>query len=149
MLSSTNRFVSTTEREKDFIDVLEENGIQHNPRFVQRGSYSFRSGYQSMQYILSGEERPTAVLSIADTVAAGAMQAVYEAGLRVPKDMAVIGFDNIDLCQMLIPQLATMAQPRHQLEVTAVELLLEKIGHKAEHKRVYLPYELILGGSTR
>ena len=102
-----------------------------------------------MRQLLKHPQRPTAVLAVADTVAAGAMRAISEAGLRVPEDISVIGFDNVDLCSMLTPTLTTMSQPRKRLGMTAVELIMEKISGDTEQKSIYLPHELIVRQSTR
>ena len=86
---------------------------------------------------------------MADTVAAGAIRAITVAGLRVPDDISVIGFDNVDLCSMLTPTLTTISQPRKRIGMTAVELILQKIFGDTEQKSIYLPHELIVRQSTR
>ena len=64
-----------------------------------------------MRQLLKHPQRPTAVLAVADTVAAGAMRAISEAGLRVPEDISVIGFDNVDLCSMITRRLPPCLSP--------------------------------------
>lgn len=149
MLSSTNRFISTKQRESAYKAALSEHGIDLIPGLQRRGTYSFFSGYENMRQLLKHPQRPTAVLAVADTVAAGAMRAISEAGLRVPEDISVIGFDNVDLCSMITPTLTTMSQPRKRLGMTAVELIMEKISGDTEQKSIYLPHELIVRQSTR
>ena len=149
MLSSTNSFVSTKQREAAYKQTLAAHGLPLEPQFLRRGTYSFTNGYENMKCLLKRRLPITAVLAIADTVAAGASRAIQEAGLRVPEDIAVVGFDNVDLCNMVTPTLTTIAQPRHQLGATAVELLLDKIAGNTERRGIYLSHELIVRGSTR
>ena len=148
MLSSTNRFISTTLREKAYLDAMKAIGGPKRENPIYRASYSFESGQIGMQNYLLNGAHPQAVFAISDTVAAGAIRAINEAGLSVPGDVAVIGVDNIKLCTLFSPQITTIAQPRHRLGSTAVRLLINRIGGMTNQSSVFLPHELIVREST-
>ena len=148
MLSSTNRFISTTLREKAYLDAMKAIGGPKRENPIYRASYSFESGQIGMQNYLLNGTHPQAVFAISDTVAAGAIRAISEAGLSVPGDVAVIGVDNIKLCTLFSPQITTIAQPRHRLGSTAVRLLINRIGGMTNQSNVFLPHELIVREST-
>lgn len=88
---------------------------------------SFNAGKAAMNQLLAGETRPDAVFAVSDTLAAGAMAAIQQAGLRIPQDIAVVGFDGSELADMVSPPLTTLAQPSREIGRRACELVLQKI----------------------
>ncbi|MEN4936016.1 LacI family DNA-binding transcriptional regulator [Pantoea agglomerans] len=88
---------------------------------------SFSAGKAAMNQLLVGETRPDAVFAVSDTLAAGAMAAIQQAGLRIPHDIAVVGFDGSELADMVSPPLTTLAQPSREIGRRACELVLQKI----------------------
>ncbi len=113
-------------RERGYNSVLEENG--HGWRAVEYASeLSFDAGRAAMETLLRADERPDAVFAVSDTLAAGALLAIAQAGLTMPDDIAVVGFDGTPLAEMVSPQLSTVAQPSLQIGRKAVALLLNKI----------------------
>ncbi len=88
---------------------------------------SFSAGKAAMNQLLAGETRPDAVFAVSDTLAAGAMAAIQQAGLRIPQDIAVVGFDGSELADMVSPPLTTLAQPSREIGRRACELVLQKI----------------------
>jgi DNA-binding LacI/PurR family transcriptional regulator len=95
------------------------------------------------------DERPTAVFCDDDLIAAGLYLAVRERGLRVPADLSVIGFDDMDFARVLDPPLTTVALDAEQLGASAFELLEARMaGRRAKRRRVVLPAELLVRGST-
>ncbi|MGC1069181.1 LacI family DNA-binding transcriptional regulator [Pantoea agglomerans] len=87
----------------------------------------FSAGKAAMNQLLAGETRPDAVFAVSDTLAAGAMAAIQQAGLRIPQDIAVVGFDGSELADMVSPPLTTLAQPSREIGRRACELVLQKI----------------------
>jgi LacI family transcriptional regulator len=81
--------------------------------------------------LLALPERPTAVFAANDLMAMGAMNAIRAAGLRIPQDIAVIGFDNISVAELVSPALTTVTQFQEQLSRRAAQLLLERFGGSA------------------
>ncbi len=99
--------------------------------------------------MLSGTNPPDAFFCSSDVLACAAIKAAFEAGLRVPDDVAVVGFDNIQTSQIMNPSLTTVCQPTEQLGSIAIELLMSVIkGDNAPIKSIYLGAELIVREST-
>jgi DNA-binding LacI/PurR family transcriptional regulator len=92
--------------------------------YVQEGNHRPEGGYLAMQRLLALEQRPTAVLTSNDLTAIGAMGAIFEAGLRIPEDISIIGFDDIQLSSYTAPSLTTVRLPHAEIARTAVQALL-------------------------
>lgn len=109
---------------------LKKNSIQIDQKLIKDGDFYVEDGYQSMQEIfeLPQESWPTAVFAASDNQAIGVLQAVEEHGLKAPDDIAVIGYDNIELAKYL--KLTTIGQPMYQLGYLAIEVLLKAINGK-------------------
>jgi LacI family transcriptional regulator len=91
------------------------------------------------------EARPQAVFAASDSMAVGAMRAVQEAGLRIPEDIAFIGFDDVPLATLTKIQLTTIRQPIHKFGVKAVELLIDVIENgKKPARRIIMDTELVI-----
>ncbi|ORM72117.1 LacI family DNA-binding transcriptional regulator [Pantoea rwandensis] len=105
---------------------------------------SFSAGKRAMMALLEGKERPDAVFAVSDTLAAGAMAAIQAAGLRVPEDIAVAGFDGTELAEMVTPPLTTLAQPSRDIGRQACRLVLQKIDQpESPPERVIMQGHLI------
>lgn len=102
---------------------LEEAGIPYEERFVVASDFEKEGGYRAMKQLLALETRPTAVICSSDTGAVGAIQAIREAGLSVPGDISVVGFDDIDLASHVHPALTTVRQDTRAIGRQAIELL--------------------------
>lgn len=149
MISSKNNFLSTIHRELGYKKALDDSGIDFDPSLIKYGDYGFKSGLRAAKQFLDMEDRPTAIFAISDTMAVGVIKAAGEAGLKVPDDIAVAGFDNISLASMCEPPLTTISQPKYDLGCTAMDLLLRQIrGELKEPEKVLLEYELIIREST-
>ncbi|PWW08168.1 LacI family DNA-binding transcriptional regulator [Mangrovibacter plantisponsor] len=110
---------------------------------------SFSAGKQAMQSLLESGSRPDAVFAISDTLAAGAMSAIEQAGLQVPRDIAVAGFDGTELAEMVSPPLTTIVQPSREIGREAFRLLLRKIdAPESPSQRVFLDWQLSVRAST-
>lgn len=109
---------------------------------------SFSAGKRAMETLLAAEQ-PDAVFAVSDTLAAGAMSAIEQAGLRIPQDIAVAGFDGTELAEMVSPPLTTIAQPSRDIGRKAFELLLQKIVNpQSPAKRVMMDWHLIVRESA-
>jgi LacI family transcriptional regulator, repressor for deo operon, udp, cdd, tsx, nupC, and nupG len=94
------------------------------------------------------EEKPTAVFCDDDVIAAGMYLAARERGLRIPDDLSVVGFDDMDFARVLDPPLTTVALDAELLGATSFELLEKRMSGKRTRKRIVLPAELLVRGST-
>ena len=100
---------TSSDRQKGFTDCLAEKGIPHCR--VEKGSYTYEGGWQAMKAMLESGEKPEAVFCMGDLMALGAMDCIRrEFGLRIPEDIAVIGFDNIDPASWQSYELTTVTQ---------------------------------------
>ncbi|SHF83426.1 transcriptional regulator, LacI family [Modicisalibacter ilicicola DSM 19980] len=86
-------------------------------------------GFDAMQALLENRPRPQAVFAFNDLVAIGAIRAIHEWGMRIPDDLSVIGYDDIELARYLTPSLTTIHQPIYELGATAIAQLIERLEH--------------------
>jgi LacI family transcriptional regulator len=127
---------------------LQAAGLESRPEYEQVGDWYTESGEQAMQALLALPEPPTAVFAAADLMAVGAMKAVREADLSVPKDVAVVGFDDIQLASLVDPPLTTIRQDKVGLGGAAARALLEQIENpELTPAALTLPVELIVRAS--
>jgi LacI family transcriptional regulator len=121
---------------------LDDHDIEFDPQRVARGDFSQESGYRAMQQLLPTQ--PDAVFASSDMMAIGAQQAIRQAGLRIPDDIAVVGFDNLPQAALAEPPLTTVQQPIEELGIVAVELLHGFLnGSSNSPRQIILPVELI------
>jgi DNA-binding LacI/PurR family transcriptional regulator len=117
---------------------------------VVAGRASIEGGAGAFRRVWARQQRPTAVLAMSDAMAIGAMRAAHEVGLRVPDDLSIVGFDDVDLAALVDPPLTTVHQPIRQKGSDAVRLLLSEIDAGAarprEHRR--LETRLVVRAST-
>jgi DNA-binding LacI/PurR family transcriptional regulator len=105
---------------------LADAGVAYNPAWRLQGEPTLSGGYALMRQLLAlPDRRPTAVFCVSDLAAIGALRALFEAGIRVPGEMAIVGFDGILLGQFTTPALTTMNQPREEMGRLAADMLLE------------------------
>lgn len=121
---------NVTERVDGFVTELRRWGIKVRSDHVLHGYQELRFG-RRVSELLKKEPRPTAVFATNDIVAVGAWLTLLEQGVRVPQDLSIIGFDDIELGRFLTPALTTVGQPSREIGEKAVELLLQRIDEKA------------------
>ncbi|MCB2357487.1 LacI family DNA-binding transcriptional regulator [Clostridium estertheticum] len=137
-------FNSTTERKNGFLDALIENKIQINSKYIVEGNYTIASGYTAMKKLLCLSEIPTAVFCSNDEMAIGAMKATVEAGLNVPNDISIMGFDGMQLGDFLTPALTTVRRPIIEISKRGAEKLLSIIENNTDDgEKIYISTELI------
>ena len=128
---------------------LADAGVLPSRELVRSVHPTSDDGYVAAGELLALPDRPTALVAFNDKAAVGAMQAAAELGLRVPQDLSVTGFDDIDLARATLPMLTTVRQPLQEMGRMAVSLLmriLERHEHEALH--IELATELVVRGST-
>jgi LacI family transcriptional regulator len=139
----------SSQRRAGWKRALAEAGVARREGDLERGDFSPRSGYLAMQALLKRKSRPTAVFVCNDLMALGALAAAYEAGIRVPEELSIVGFDDIELAAFSTPALTTVVQPKQQIGTTAAELLLERVQEsRTEARRVILQPQLKVRAST-
>lgn len=130
---------------------LEQAGLPYDPGLVGWGDFTFASGYSLAQSLLGRSPRPTAIFAANDQMAFGVMRAAEDAGLRVPEQLSIVGFDDIQMAGVIRPGLTTVRQPAYEMGRLAMSMLLERIRGKAPDRgrRHLFEPELILRGTTR
>ncbi|MFN8482407.1 MAG: LacI family DNA-binding transcriptional regulator [Anaerolineae bacterium] len=119
------QMVAALERRDGYKQALLEAGIPILPELIVNGDFTQESGYTRMRDLLALTTRPTAVFVASDTMAVGALRAIHEAGLDIPDEIAVVGFDDLPAASYANPPLTTVYQPIAQLGAAAVELLID------------------------
>ncbi len=136
-------------RVKGYKRALEENNIEFKPELIFEGDFKIDSGIKAMEKILKIKPRPTAVFAGSDEMAVGAIKTIKKAGLKVPEDISVIGFDNNIIARVSEPELTTVGQPESEIGETAMDMLHKLIqGQYVKEINIYLPCKLIKREST-
>jgi LacI family transcriptional regulator len=136
--------MASRDRYDGYVRALERVGIAPDPELVADGAFDFESGLAAGRRFLALAHRPTAIFASNDDMAVGVQAAAHEAGVRMPDQLSVAGFDGTTLSRMVWPPLTTIAQPMQELAHTATAILLS--GQTRVHRR--LPHQLIERAST-
>ncbi|RXT05285.1 LacI family DNA-binding transcriptional regulator [Ammoniphilus sp. CFH 90114] len=139
------RRLQSQTRLSGYKQALYQHGIPVEESLIQEGGYQFEDGYLAAQKLLSFEKLPAAIYGGNDNVAIGALKAVQDAGLRVPEDIAVVGFDDVEMSSFTTPRLTTIHQPRFEIGKRAMEFLLKKIKQeKIDRPHIILEDHLVV-----
>ncbi len=122
------------ERVEGYRSALAQSGIPINEDYIVRGSYNEASGYQLVKLLLELNPRPTAIFAGNNFMAVGALHALREAGLRIPEDVALAGFDDIPQGSLISPALTVVSQPAYEMGVSAAESLIARLSGKYRGK---------------
>lgn len=135
---------------------IKDRGIEVNPKLINylhpgevSEEYTMENGYKLTKELLAKNIHFTALYAISDTLALGALRAIREAGLKVPEDISVMGFDGINLGDFSNPRISTLRQPTEDMALATVEMLCDIIGGKRSNEQLLLPGELVIRESTR
>lgn len=120
-----------------------------NERMV-RGDWTRRGGYEAMKTLMALKARPDAVFCANDLMAIGALDVAHELGLSVPRDVAIVGFDDVDAATIVTPMLTTVRNPAYEVGGTAGDLLLSRMSgrYTGAGRTVVLPCQLIERGTA-
>jgi LacI family transcriptional regulator len=139
------------ERLRGFMAVVKDQAGMERPQVLTGPEQAIELGYQVGRLLEGGRVSPTAIFATNDIVAVGAWRSLLELGIRIPQDMSLIGYDDIEMTRLLIPPITTVAQDKAALAREATALLLRvlegKVG-KGERRPVQVPPRLIVRGST-
>lgn len=131
-------------RERGYRAALENHAIPLDPALIIPGNFSSRASAESVAKLLESGQQFDAIFSGDDMAAVGALSALREAGLRVPEDVRLVGFDDISLARHLTPPLTTIHAPTEAVGQIATQLLLRLVQHEAVELEVLLPTELTI-----
>ncbi|ESQ79578.1 LacI family DNA-binding transcriptional regulator [Asticcacaulis sp. YBE204] len=137
------------QRYEGFVRALREDGMEPRPEWTRQGYFSYESGVEAARAILApGTKHPTAIFASNDYMALGVMAHAQQAGLRLPDDLSVAGFDDAPGALRTWPPLTTVRQPVEDMAYAAADLLLNRNDAGADQDRM-LPFALIMRESVR
>jgi LacI family transcriptional regulator len=135
-------------RERGYRTALKASGIKVDPKLVRVGGYQPDSAEEAARLMLEGDDRPTALFAANDVSAIAAIDSARALGLDVPRDLSVIGFDNVPESALCEPPLTTIEQPIQRMGFEAVELLIGLIESRPDlETQRMLPTRLVVRGS--
>ncbi len=136
------------QRLRGYRDALEQNGIPFDQSLVcYCGLFTMQRGYDAANELLANSHRPTAIFCIADELAVGACKAIFDAGLNVPDDISVMGFDGTDIAQFYEPSICTVRQPKERIAKKTVEIIINLMKKKGQNCNAVFPTEIVTGKS--
>jgi LacI family transcriptional regulator len=148
MIKGVARDTCSAERYEGYRQALHEAGIPLDERLVGDGDWTAACGYAFTQQFLQLDSPPTALFSSNDMMAAGVVRAAHERGLKVPDDLAIVGFDDLDQTTMIFPELTTVRQPCVEMGMRAAEILIDQLENENEKpEHVILPTTLVIRAS--
>ncbi|MWC29148.1 LacI family DNA-binding transcriptional regulator [Paenibacillus sp. MMS18-CY102] len=149
-ISGGSYYFAGQQRQLGYELALQRLKLNKRPDYIiEGGDYTLESGYEAMLELLALEDPPTAVFAAGDNLAIGAMKALKEKGLRVPEDVSIIGFDDIELASYVTPALTTIRQDTKLLGTKAAEILIESIESVRSIVNIVLPVELVIRESCK
>jgi len=135
---------TNAKRQQGYEEALSQAGLKLRKDYISNGVNGRpQGGAQGMRQLLDLEKMPTAVVCYNDMMAIGAIQTIHQAGLCVPNDISITGFDNVDLAAFVTPPLTTFAQPRYKLGQRAAKMMLQALNGESTSDQ---PQILILRG---
>ncbi|OCB00036.1 LacI family DNA-binding transcriptional regulator [Clostridium beijerinckii] len=150
LLQGNKEFESTVYRKRGYIRALEDNNIPVNEEYILSGRYDLKSGYENMKKLLELENVPTAVFCANDDIGVGAMKAIFEAGLKVPEDISIIGFDDSNFCNYVTPPLTSVRKDSLAMSEYGGRNLLNLIKNKeVDKEKVYIQSQLVVRKSVK
>lgn len=149
LLSGDLHHESTKERLLGFKQALTINGLELDENYIIEGKYSFESGVDGANKLIKLEHRPTAIVACNDEIAAGALFAARLAGLDIPVDLSIVGFEDSPFSRQTWPKLTTVHQPNAEIAQVATELLIAKRREQdAIYSKTFTPEPIIRDSSA-
>ncbi len=127
---------------------LAQAQIKQTNGYVRAGDFSFASGYRCAEKLLSMDDRPSAICCHNDEMAIGVLKRAREMSFNVPRQLSVVGFDNIIFSEFCTPELTTVHQPRELIGETAMKLMLDILADRKPNPEMTLPTQYLVRGST-
>ncbi|MCF7910960.1 MAG: GntR family transcriptional regulator [Candidatus Cloacimonetes bacterium] len=132
-----------------YLSALNNNNLHLDKALVYKGDYSYASGEKAARYFLSQKVPPSAIMCANDSMAIGAMKIIQELGFSIPKNISVVGFDDIEVASRVFPTLTTNAAPIDDIARKSLDLLISAInGKNIEFQHIILPAKLVLRDSS-
>jgi len=130
-ISGPSHLTPSALRVTGYKQALLKANLPLDERLIVRGDFHPHSGWQAALYLLSLPEKPSAIFACNDLMAMGVLRAAAECGISVPSDLAVMGYDDIELSSYTTPALSTIHQPKAEIGRAAVQMILERINDRS------------------
>lgn len=127
LLGGPSRHSTAIEREQGYRQALADAGIALKSELIHRGDFREGGGYEGMKALMALRRRPTAVFVANNLMTLGALRALHEAGIRIPEEVALVGFDDMPWATSLNPPLTAVSQPSQEIGSAAADLLLDRL----------------------
>jgi LacI family transcriptional regulator len=148
-ISGVARRLLSRDREEVYLQKLQSAGYPADPTLLRRCGPNVMDAYREAQLLLDLPQPPTAIWTVNDLLAVGALRAIHERGLRIPDDVALAGFDDISLAEQLYPPLTTVKMPAQELGRRAAEFLFERLEDpRRDLMQEWMPVRLVARQST-
>lgn len=150
LINGRQEVTTGEERYKGYLRVLEDYHLKVDEKLIKTGNFTNESGYELMKELMKLPEPPEAVFVANYYMTIGAMMAIKEMDLKVPEDIALVGFDDMELTQLTTPPLTAVVQPMHKIGKAVAELLYKRISNNNENfPELYrLKPKLLVRGSS-
>lgn len=147
-ISGEIKKLSSRERYRGYCQCLKDFNIRINKNYIiESHMHRQDSGYEAMKEIIKNNENdlPTAVFACNDLIAVGAMKAIVEAGIKIPEEISIVGYDNVEISKYTIPPLTTISTNVRELTELSIELLVDSIENKkiVNRENLYKQFEVI------
>jgi DNA-binding LacI/PurR family transcriptional regulator len=143
-INGMNEWQEAQDRLAGYRDVLLQNGLPIDESLIRQGDWGVDSGYQAAQELLSLREAPSAIFAASDVMALGCIYAAQEAGVIIPGDLALVGYDDRDFAAWIRPALTTIRMPSYEMGRAAARLLLEQLSGEELEDATQVPGQLII-----
>ncbi|MDN4524487.1 LacI family DNA-binding transcriptional regulator [Fictibacillus fluitans] len=137
------------QRRKGFEQAMQEAAIPIRPKWLLKGEFTRQGGYLATKMLILQGDLPSAIFAGNDEMAIGAMNALKDAGIKVPRQISVIGFDDIEMSRYTTPQLTTVSQANYEVGSLSAHLIYRSIKEEIAKKDYIMPTELIIRDSSR
>lgn len=148
-IGTNSKVSSSSARENGYRLAMQKAGLEIRDELIYKNTYDYECGALALDMFLGCERKPTAVFAISDLLAISAIHRAYELDIKVGKDIDIMGFDNISMCEMMIPTVSTVEQPCEKMGEMVMEKLIGNITGKKNDKNYYtVEHKIILREST-
>lgn len=148
LIEGPEDITTTAQRRQGYREALAEAGLPFEAELLWPGAFTFESGVEAGHRYLATTDKPSAIFASNDQTAIGFMAVVRHAGVRIPEDVSVAGFDDIEQARYVFPPLTTIEVPMHQLGEEGMRHLLAQLQDEKVEEFVSLPHRLIIREST-
>ncbi len=132
IIRGVSEYSTDVDRFEGYQRALQNYRLDMKDTFIKWGNFERKGGYSALKGMLKMKDRPTAIFAASDDMALGAWEMILESGLKIPDDIALVGFDDIDLASFKGIELTTISQRKREMGIKAVRLLMNRIMNKGK-----------------